>query len=148
MPVTGSSDDDLRRAALTFLTQNLGLRESVSGNMIESVTPVRVPSGPGVFEEVLLVLANPRVRDLIVGASAKLANFKDADGRPMAGIRIEVPPFLTPSFKTLFRFGQTLRARHGVGTRRHVKFNDTSMSLYLNVCLPGDKRWSRVSLEV
>lgn len=66
----------------------------------------------------------------------------------MAGMRIEVPGFLQSDFRTLFRYSQNLRARHGPGTRRHVKFNTHERLLYLNVRLLEDGRLSRVSLAM
>ena len=38
-----------------------------------------------------------------------------------------------------------LRARHGAGTKRHIKFDDFSASLFTNVKLPGDSNWTRVT---
>ena len=118
--------DDPWRSTMNFLIQNLGLAGTITEDLIETVGPARVPSGPGVRDEVLLVLLEARTRDLIIGASAKLANFKDSDGRPTAGIRIEVPPFLIPNFRTLFRFGQSLRAKHGPGVS--IVFNKSRCS--------------------
>ena len=52
---------------------------------------------------------------------------------------------LDATFKLLSRFGTRLCARHGEGTKRHVKFDNFEASLYINVKLPGDTEWSRVS---
>ena len=66
----------------------------------------------------------------------------------MAGVRLEVPPELDDTFKLLSRFGTRLRARHGEGTRRHIKFDDWEASMYMNIKLPGDEEWSRVTPEM
>ena len=55
---------------------------------------------------------------------------------------------LLDTFRLLNRFGARLRARHGPGTKRHIKFDDYSGSLYANVKLPGDATWTRVSLDM
>ena len=96
----------------------------------------------------LVVFELAETRDTVVGSSGKLAACVDARGRPTAGIRMEIPRTLRPVFSTLYKFGQQLRARHGEGTRRHVKFDDDGRTLFLNVKLPGDTSWSRVSAEV
>ena len=98
--------------------------------------------------EVLVRFKDTVTRDLVMGAAAKLANFMDTEGRATAGMRMEVPVRLQQSFRVLFKYGQNLRARNGIGTRRHVKFCDIGRTLYLNVKLPRDERWSRVSLDV
>lgn len=41
-----------------------------------------------------------------------------------------------------------MRARHGEGTKRHVKFDDFTGSLYANVKLPGDDAWTRVTPDM
>ena len=107
-----------------------------------------VPSGPGVNLEVLVLFVDNQSRDLVLGSAAKLAPFIDGDGKPTAGLRIEVPPHLQQEFRLLFKYGQGLRARHGPGTRTHVKFFEEDLSLFLNVRLPDDESWSRVSIEM
>lgn len=83
-----------------------------------------------------------------MGAASKLSSFIDVNGKATAGMRMEVPSRLQQSFRVLFKYGQNLRARHGQGTRRHVKFCDLERNLFLNIKLPGDEGWSKVSLEV
>ena len=126
----------------------LAFGNEIGEDMIEAVDKVPIPSGPGVREEVLVRFKLRSTRDSVIGAAAKLADHKDQDGRPTAGMRIEVPPRLQQPFRILFKYGQTLRSRHGQGTRRHVKFDDLTRSLYLNVKLPNDTEWSRVSLDL
>ena len=116
--------------------------------MIESVKRVDIPSGPAVRMEVLVQFKDAEKRDAVMGAASKLATCVTEDGKPTAGIRIQVPPKLLPVFRTLFRYGQNIRSRHGPGTRRHVKFDDALQTLYLNAKLPGDERWSQVSFEM
>ena len=118
--------------------------------MIEKISRPDTPSGtgPGVRNEVLVVFKHVETRDSVLGASTKLAAYIDANGRPTAGLRIEVPRRLRSSFTLLYRYGQKLRQRHGAGTRRHVKFDDVDRTIYLNVRLPDDDSWSRVSIEL
>ena len=147
-PIRGNTKTDLYNAAGNFMVDNLGLVGKLDANSIEEVTKVLLPSGPGVTDEVLIRFRDVALRDTVMGTASKLATFMDRDGRATAGIRIEVPPRLQQSFRVLFKYGSNLRARHGAGTKRHVKFCDVEQSLYLNVKLPGDEQWSRVSLEV
>ena len=147
-PVLGNSKEELWSAAGIFLGTNLGMTGKIDKDSIEAITRVTIPSGPGVRDEALVVFADSRTRDMVMGAAAKLAPFTDTEGRPTAGMRIEVPPFLTREFRILFKFGQLLRTRHGPGTRRHVKFDDVESNLYLNAKLPNEPTWSRIPVEV
>ena len=146
-PVLGSSVQDLWRNSGQFLATNLGLT-NVRESHIESVSRPAIPSGLTAKNEVLIVFKDADVRDTVIGASAKLAMFVDEERRPTAGIRIEVPRRLRGAFSTLFKFGQQLRLRHGEGTRKHIKFDDVGRTLFLNIKLPRDESWSRVSVEM
>lgn len=81
-------------------------------------------------------------------SSSNLASKIDRDGKPTAGIRLEVPPELDGMFRLLSRFGTGLRARHGSGTKRHIQFDDFTGSLYTNIKLPGDKAWTKVTAQM
>ena len=147
-PVLGNTKNEIRDATGIFLGTNLGMGGTLNESSIEEISRVEIPSGPGVKFEVLVRFRDADTRDMVMGAAAKLAPFMDSNGRATAGMRMEVPQRLQQSFRILFRYGQGLRARHGAGTRRHVKFCDLDSSLYLNVKLPGDEAWSRISLDV
>ena len=146
-PIVASSSEQRWKEAGAFICHKLALPE-ITEKMIEQVKRPDVPSGPSAKDEVLVTFRQAATRDSVLGASAKLAACVDDRGRPTAGLRLEVPPKLRKTFSLLYRFGQVLRTRHGQGFRRHIKFDDTAHTLYLNVKLPGDEAWSRVSLEV
>ena len=147
-PIHGRTREEIWNAANFFFKDNLALENQIAESMIESIDRVEIPSGPGVRLEALVVFKDSANRDTVMGAASKLSGFIDSNNKPAAGIRMEVPARLRPVFRTLFRYGQTLRQRHGPGTRRHVKFDDTLRSLYLNAKLPGDEQWTRVSFDV
>ena len=147
-PIIGSTRDLLWKAVGEFLFNNLKLDGRIQNPMIEEVTKVVLPSGPRVRDEVLVTFSTDEVRDMVLGQVSNLSPYVDDDRRATAGVRMEVPKRLTQEFRVLFKYGQNLRARHGDGTRRHVKFDDENKSLFLNVKLPGDDSWSKVSPAV
>ena len=147
-PILGNDPQEMWTSVGNFLKGNLGLEAQLRDGMVESVSRVVIPSGPGVTSEALVVFSDSNVRDMVLGTAAKLGPFRDHSGKPTAGMRMEVPPTLQQDFRILFRYGQNLRTRHGIGTRRHVKFDDLAKGLYLNVKLPGDEGWSRVNLDI
>lgn len=95
-----------------------------------------------------MVFNDRRVRDLVMMGSINLATKVNANGRPTAGLLLEIPRHLDDTFRLLARFGTLLRARHGEGTKRHIKFDDFNGSLYTNIKLPGDLEWTRISPEM
>ena len=146
-PITGTSRAQLWQAVNQFLAVTLQLGQQVSKQMIEDITRVDIPSGPGVKLKALVKFRDTETRDLVFGAAGKLASYVE-DGKPTAGIQMEVPAALRPAFATLFKYGQLLRTRHGQGTRRHVKFEDVERTLYLNVKLPGETSWTKISTDL
>ena len=147
-PIPGTTVQQLWEAVRSFLTTNLALGTDVAEDDIEKIQRVAIPSGPAVRLEALVTFKDARTRDIAMGAAGKLAPFMDMNGRSTAGMRMEVPAFLQQHFRILFRYGQNLRTRHGPGTRRHVKFDDLEQGLFLNVRLPGDEQWSKVTVDM
>ena len=113
---------------------------------IEVIERVRdEASHANVKDEVIVRFFDKRKRDVVFTYAKHLGSSFDAEGRPTAGLRLEIPPELDDTFRLLSRFGTRLPARHGDGTRRHIKFDDYGGSLYANVKLPGDTSWTRVT---
>ena len=110
--------------------------------------PDETPAAGTVRDEVLVRFVDARKRDLAMVNSVNLADRVNPSGKPTAGIRLEIPAELTDTFRLLARFGTRLRARHGNGTKRHVKFDDFTGSLFTNIKLPGDTTWTRVTPEM
>ena len=146
-PVVGNTAEEVWRATGDFLHCLLRLPE-IGENQIQTLTRPDFPSGFGIKDEIIVLFKTASTRDTVISASSKLSDRIDNSGRPTAGIRIEVPHCLKDDFNLLNKFGQRLKARHGPGTRRHVKFDDSNRSLFLNMKLPGDDRWSRVDVDL
>ena len=149
-PIKAPSEEDLWGGVGDFLHTTLGIREDHMGqDDIESITRVvGQPLPGGVSDEVVVMFFDKKKRDDVFANAPNLANLVDGDGRPLAGIRLEIPPELTDTFRLLSRFGTRLRARHGQGTKRHIKFDDYTGSLYTNVKLPGDENWTKVTPDM
>ena len=145
-PIQGDSENALWEAVGEFLHEVLGMsREDIGQEDIDSI--IRPMGGRDQAErrEVIVRFVDKQKRDSVVSSSPNLAGRVDREGRPTAGIRLEVPPELDDTFRLLHRFGTRLRARHGAGTKRHIKFDDFGGSLYANIKLPGDSSWTKVT---
>ena len=146
-PVPGGTETELWGETGEFLHNQLAIStEDIGQDDVEDVRRVvgeRLPEG--IRDEVVVMFKDPRKRDLAMVSSVNLAKYTDGNGRPTAGTRLEVPDELADTFRLLTRFGTRLRARHGQGTKRHIKFDDYVGSLYANVKLPGDTSWTKVT---
>ena len=149
-PVPGESEEELWGNAGGFLHGPLPVPVSdVWQDDVEEVTRVRDPMQPeSIKDEVIVRFKDRRTRDMVMASSTNLASCVDPAGRPTAGTRLELPDELKDTFRLLARFGTRLRARHGEGTKRHVKFDDFSGSLFSIVKLPGDSGWTRVTRDM
>ena len=149
-PIAGSRDEDMWGNVGEFLHGPLGIPDGDIGqDDVEEV--VRVIDGvrpENIKDEATVIFKDKRIRDMVMAASTNLATCVDANGKPTAGTRLELPDELKDTFRLLSRFGTRLRARHGEGTKRHVKFDDFAGSLYSIIKLPGDEKWTRVTPEM
>ena len=148
-PIPGSSVEELWEGVGDFLHGQLAIpADDVCQDDVETVERV-VEALPGnVRDEVLVTFYDKKKRVKVMVSSTNLAGYIDGEGKPTAGTRLEVPPELQDTFRLLSRFGTRLRARHGDGTRRHIKFDDFHGSLFANVKLPGDTSWTKVTPDM
>ena len=58
---------------------------------------------------------------------------------------MDIPPHLTDVFQMLENHGYKIKQHHGRGTRRYIKFDEHTLGLYLEVKLPNEDRWIRLS---
>ena len=89
-----------------------------------------------------------QTRDYIMSHAKNLARVSLQSGKPSYGIRLDFPDFLSPQFRTLEKYGAQQRQTHGPGNKRNIKFEDASLSLYMDVKLPDDPNWIQVSPEM
>ena len=90
--------------------------------------------------EVCVTFADTDDRDFVTSRAVNLGNLVQEDGRPQAGIRLDIPGFLLPTFRDL-----NVRKSHGKKTKTHIKFDDSKHSLVLELKLPSSENWLRIS---
>ena len=149
-PIIFSSSNTLWKGVSEFIHTALGIPEDDLGpEDIEDVVAIPDPeyATGNLRKEALVTFFCPRKRDMLLSKSPNLATRIDSDGRPTAGLRLEILDELMRQFRILSRFGTRLRARHGLGTKRHIKFDDMDGSLFMNIKLPGDDTWSEVTVD-
>ena len=148
-PIPGGTVEELWEGVGDFLHGQLAIPvDDVCQDDVESVERVVEVLPGNVRDEVLVTFHDKKKRDKVMVSSTNLAGCVDEERKPTAGTRLEVPPELQDTFRLLSRFGTRLRARHGEGTRRHIKFDDFHGSLFANVKLPGDTSWTKVTPDM
>ena len=84
------------------------------------------------------------MRDLVASNSRNQSKYKDRDGWPTAGLRLEYPSALGKVFRDLDWYWREMRVKHGLGTRINIKFDDAEETMYIDVCLPDESYWHRI----
>ena len=113
----------------------------------ESIIRVRSSPHNAVYLEILVTFLDQEERDFYYSKAKIFAAYRDEDGKPTAGIRMDVAPFLLATFKLLNNHGFEIRKAHGPETRRYVKYDDKNMSFILEVKLPRSTKWTRIRPE-
>ena len=149
-PIQGLTSSEMWESVGDFIHETLRVPETEVNqtNLVEIKRVEDTASSGIVKQEVLVTFHTAEVRDLVMSYAVSLSGSVDATGRPLAGLRLEVPDELLDTFRLLSRFGTRLRARHGEGTKRHIKFDDYNASLLSVIKLPGDNHWTRVTPDM
>ena len=133
-PDAKSVDDFLKGALLINDEDN----QNIIYEQIE-----RIPSLPRARQhnEIRITFKTPTMKDIVLSYVRNLSTYVDKDGNPTAGIRLEIPQFLTRIHRNLDAYGYYLRQKHGRATRRIIKFDPPEMSLYLAYKLTSEDSW-------
>lgn len=69
----------------------------------------------------------------------------DNEGKPQAGFRMDIPDFLGGDHKVLNDYGFRMKRIHSKETRKNIKFDEAAYSLVLELKLPGDDSWIKIT---
>ena len=97
------------------------------------------------YLEVCVLFKETDNHDFVASRASNLGEFVHQDGRPKAGIRIDVPHFLLTVFKDLNSYAFNVRRSHGKKAKTHIKFDDPNSSLLLEIRLPNSENWLKIS---
>ena len=148
-PITGP-EQDLWGLTGDFFAKILGIpNQSLPQDAVESIRRISRPRSKRMTKiqnEVLVTFKEVATRDLVFSYAPNLANYRQAKEPP--GIRLEYPDHLRGTFSTLEKYGIMMKSRLGSGFKRSIKFDDSAMSLRIDVCLPGEERWTQIAPEI
>lgn len=154
-PIRGRAEKDIWKSVGSFFSSNMRIPNGVlcekDVECIRRITPrnsrprsLRNEPNTPVHDEAVVVFSNVELRDMVFSYAYNLGQFIDDDGRPTAGVRMEIPDALRPTFQDLQAYGGVLRTKHGKGLKRSVRYDDSAKTLYMNVKLPNSEEWLHV----
>ena len=147
-PIKGNDSDELDANFRDFAIEALLIPDTVIRDIrFEEILQVRTSPQNNVYMEALVTFQDDHDRDFFFSKARNLAEYRDSEGRPTAGNRLAVPPFLLPIFKLLNEYGYEIRNVNGRDTKRYIKFDDQNLSLFLEVRLSGQSKWIKVCLD-
>ena len=148
-PIQGQATNDMWRNTGRFLEDKLAVPQGV---IVENdVCDIRrLHSGRStrpkkIKDEVLIVFKDVATRDLVMSYAPNLASWRNEP--ESVGVRLEVPCHLLGVFKTLEKYGHLVRTTHGENLKRHIKYDDRSMSLVIDVKFPDSEEWVRKTVD-
>ena len=134
-----SSRSDLEEAVRHFLVSVLRVPADTANNLpIELVKKQDQMRRSKIHDEVLVRFTTSQARDVV---QSYAVNLSEAGGT--AGLRLDVPDHLRGLFRLFEVHAAALRDRYGT-VKRAIRFDDTEMSLYMDVKL-GHTGWHRIS---
>ena len=147
-PIHGEDKDELDAAFRDFAVEALLIPDTaVRATAYSDIIRVRSSPQNSVYMEVIVKFKDPMERDFYYSKARNLAEYRTEEGSPTAGLRLDIPPYLMPTFKLLNDHGHDIRRAHGPETKRYIKYDDANLSLFLEVRLPGQVKWTRIKPE-
>ena len=145
-PIEGDNNDEMDAGFRDFAVDALQIQDTVV-RRARITDIVRVRSSPQSISylEILVSFEDAAERDYYFSRARNLATYRDESGNPTAGVRMDIPPHLMATFRLLNDHGFDIKKAHGKETRKYVKFDDIRGSLYLEIKLPGQQNWVKVS---
>ena len=65
-----------------------------------------------------------------------LGDCHDADNKPTAGLRLQVPAHLGGIHRTLLQYGHAMKERYGDGFKRNIRYEDGELTLVIDIFIP------------
>ena len=89
-------------------------------------------------DEVCVTFEDKELRDMVLSKASNLANF-----RGEAGMLLHIPDHLQKLFKAFMSLAYDLKKKNA-NLRRNIKFDETNLSLYMDLQVEAESPWRRV----
>ena len=151
-PIPGEGKEEMGKFLELFVRTKLKIPTGVLVDEdVKDIRRCRLTRGQQAKSEALVVFADVESRDLVASYARNLAPFVDAQNKPTAGLRPDVPGHLGGVHRTLVQYGYAMKKRYGPHFRRNIRFEDSDLSLVVDVCIPAGgkpgKEWTTVDYQ-
>ena len=146
--ITGSSESELKQAAVHFIYSALAVPQSEKiEDRISAVRRTRSTYSSKIKNEALVIFDTPSTRDFVFSHAKNLGKVEKAQ-RDNFGMRLDYPAHLGSDYRALDAYGAQLKNKFGDGFRRNVRFNDDELCLYMDIFVPQTKEWIKISAAI
>ena len=115
-PIEGKEDAAIKENFRIFCQDALLLGKSTISELgIETVERTRSSPRGRPFLEIIVTFADNFARDRVFSCGPQLSEYRDEDGKPTCGIRLQIPGHLMGQFRTLESYAFAQRNQHGKG---------------------------------
>ena len=147
-PINGSNEEEMLAEVKKFCFEALLLCPSMELG-ITSIERARSSPRGRPFSEVIAVFEDNFARDRVFACGPKLSNYRDHEGKPTCGIRLQIPGHLMVQFRALESYAFNQRSRHEKGEiKKHIKFDESTKGLYMQIKHTKDDGWLDISYAV
>ena len=135
-------EDTSREALDTFLVDILRLERAFVKDDLGKITIKRqIQRKGGNKKEVCVTFESKEARDAVQGRAPSLANH-----RGDAGMLLHIPDHLQKTFRALMAVAFDLKKKFPA-LKRNIKFDEDTLSLFMDVQLKQDEDWKRIFPE-
>ena len=147
-PIKGTTDEELKQGAIHFIRNKLEVPQLECNDwQITRVRRIKYARKDNSNCEALVLFNDIYSRDRVSAHGKKLAAYHD-QGKPTAGMKIDYPPHLARTFRTLEWYDGDMKKIHGEGLKRNIRYDDLLETFYMDIKLPGEDFWHRVDMEM
>ena len=145
-PIRGSNSTEISDKLVDFLEGALKLgKDDIAQLGIDSVERTRPSQRSGIYDEVRVTMQETADRDWLAARGRYLAPYRTTEGKPTAGIRLDIPDYLAGDFRTLEDYGLLMKRLHGPSTKKYIKYDDAAFMIYLELRLPGGRSYLKIT---
>ena len=145
-PVKGTDEEEMWRELERFFSEMLRFPvQNLTGEDFESIKrTLQAGRHSRVKDEIIIGFSSVSTRDQVASYAKNLAAQIDSEGLPTAGLRPDIPDFLIGVHKDLEQYGRFLKRSHGAGLKRSIKFDDSALTMFMDVKLPNSDEWMKI----
>ena len=148
-PIQGDTQEQMLAGLDDFVINKLKIPTGVMNkDDVTYVRRVKSSRRSKIKDELLVCFATVEARDLVQSYARNLGEWIDPNGQPLAGMRMQIPERLLGDQKTFEQYGHNMWKKHGKQFKRHIKLDDSSLTLYMDAFIPKIKKWIRIEIDV